>query len=65
MRLCRAANLKILRMMASGKRVSEIGGELNISATTVSTYRARILEKLNMTNTAELIRYALETHLFE
>jgi two-component system invasion response regulator UvrY len=56
---------EILRMMASGKRVSEIAGELHISATTVSTYRARILEKMNMTTTAELIRYALQTHLFD
>jgi DNA-binding NarL/FixJ family response regulator len=51
--------IEVLRMMASGKSVSQIADALHLSVTTVSTYRARVLEKLNMTTTAELIHYAL------
>jgi len=50
---------EILRNIACGKTVSQIAEQLHVSATTVSTYRARILEKMDMTNTAELIRYAV------
>jgi two-component system invasion response regulator UvrY len=56
---------EILRMIASGKSVTQIAAELNLSQTTVSTYRTRVLVKLGMTTTAELIRYALQTHLVE
>lgn len=56
---------EVLRMLASGKTVSQIAGELHLSATTVSTYRARILEKMNMTTTAELMHYALQNHLVD
>jgi two-component system invasion response regulator UvrY len=55
--------LEVLRMMASGKTVSQIAEELHLSVATVSTYRARILEKTGMTNNAELIRYALDNQL--
>ena len=54
---------EVLRKMASGKTVSQIARELHLSVPTVSTYRARILEKMGMSNTAELIRYALSHHL--
>jgi two-component system, NarL family, invasion response regulator UvrY len=50
---------EVLRMIALGKTISQIAAELHLSATTISTYRARILEKMNMTTTAELMRYAL------
>lgn len=56
---------EVLRKLGSGKTVAEIADELNLSATTVSTYRARLLEKMRMTTTAELIRYVLENHLVE
>jgi DNA-binding NarL/FixJ family response regulator len=56
---------EVLRMIASGKTVSQISENLHLSVTTVSTYRARILEKLNMTTTAELIHYALQNHLVD
>jgi two-component system, NarL family, invasion response regulator UvrY len=56
---------EILRMIASGKTVTQIASELHLSATTVSTYRTRILGKLNLATTAELIRYALQTHLVD
>jgi DNA-binding NarL/FixJ family response regulator len=56
---------EVLRMIAYGKTVSLIAEELHLSVATVSTYRARILEKMRMTNTAELIRYALSNHLVD
>jgi DNA-binding NarL/FixJ family response regulator len=55
--------IEVLRMLASGKSVSQIADILHLSVTTVSTYRARILEKLNMTTTAELMHYALSSGL--
>ena len=56
---------EVLRMIASGKTVSEIADILHLSVTTVSTYRARILEKMNLTTTAELMHYALRNHLVD
>ena len=60
-----AREFEVLRMIASGKTVSQIAGELHLSVATVSTYRARILEKMNMTTTAELMHYALRNHLVD
>jgi two-component system invasion response regulator UvrY len=54
---------EILVMIASGKAVGQIAEELHLSGTTVSTHRARILEKMGMTTTAQLIRYAVRNHL--
>jgi len=56
---------EVLRMIASGKTVSQIAEKLHLSVATVSTYRARILEKMNMTTTAELMHYALSNHLVD
>src|SRR6266852_2608397 len=56
---------EVLRMIACGKTVSQIAEELHLSVPTVSTYRARILEKMNMTTTAELMRYAFRNHLVD
>ncbi len=56
---------EVLRMMASGKTVSQVAEDLHLSVTTISTYRGRILEKMNMTTTAELMHYALRNHLIE
>jgi two-component system invasion response regulator UvrY len=56
---------EVLRMIASGKTNSQIAGELRLSVTTVSTYRARILEKMRMENNAELMRYALQNRLID
>ncbi len=55
----------VLRKIAGGKSVSQIASELRLSIKTVSTYRARILSKLELTTTAELLRYALEKGLCE
>ncbi|MEK7226614.1 MAG: response regulator transcription factor [Bacteroidota bacterium] len=54
---------EVLKLLASGKSVSSIAKALAVSMTTVSTYRARILEKMNMKSNAELIRYMLEKKL--
>ena len=55
--------LQILVLIASGKTVSEIAEELSLSIPTVSTYRARILEKMNMTSNAQLTHYAIKNNL--
>jgi two-component system invasion response regulator UvrY len=54
-----------LRLIASGKTVSEIALELSLSVKTVSTYRTRILEKMGLRNNAELMHYAMEHQLVE
>jgi DNA-binding NarL/FixJ family response regulator len=54
---------QVLCMLASGKTVTEIADELALSVKTVSTYRARILEKMDMKNNAELIHYAVQNKL--
>jgi len=54
---------QVLCMIASGKTVNEIGKMLSLSVKTVSTYRARILEKMNLKNNAALIHYALHNKL--
>ena len=56
---------QVMVMMASGKTLSEIGENLALSIKTVSTYRKRILTKLNMKNNAELIHFALKNNLVE
>jgi len=56
---------EVVRMIASGKTSSQIAEELHLSVTTVSTYRARILEKMGMANNAELMRYAMHNKLIE
>lgn len=53
----------ILRMIASGKPVGAIARELALSVKTVSTYRARVLEKMGLSNNAELVHYAFQNHL--
>jgi len=55
----------ILRMIASGKAVSQIAKELSLSVKTISTYRARVLEKMDMKNNAELTHYAMQKGLVE
>jgi two-component system invasion response regulator UvrY len=54
---------QILRLFGAGKTVSEIAAELSISVPTVSTYRARILEKTGLKTTAELVHYAIQNRL--
>jgi DNA-binding NarL/FixJ family response regulator len=54
---------QILRMIVSGKSPTEIANELHLSIKTISTYRARMLEKLDLHTTADLIRFGLEHNL--
>ena len=54
---------QVLRGLASGKKIKEIADELCLSINTISTYRSRILQKMDLENNAELIRYALKMGL--
>jgi DNA-binding NarL/FixJ family response regulator len=54
---------QVLCLLAQGRSVSEIAGELTLSVKTVSTFRARVLEKLGLRSNAALVRYALEHNL--
>ncbi len=54
---------EVLRLIASGKTVSEIASMLSLSDSTISTYRARILEKMGMRTNAELTHYAFSNKL--
>jgi DNA-binding NarL/FixJ family response regulator len=54
-----------LRLIASGKRLSEIAEALALSPKTVSVYRARVLEKMHMKSNAELTHYALKLGLVD
>jgi DNA-binding NarL/FixJ family response regulator len=55
--------LQVLRMLGGGKTVTEIATELSLSVKTISTYRARILEKLGMRTTAQLVHYCVAANL--
>lgn len=55
----------VLKLVAAGRTNTEIGKELFISENTVKTHRARIMEKLNLRNRAELIKYAIRKGLIE
>ncbi|HEX4596340.1 MAG TPA: response regulator transcription factor [Burkholderiaceae bacterium] len=54
---------QVLKLMASGHRLSDIADALALSPKTVSVYRARILEKMNMANNSELVHYAVKNGL--
>ena len=56
---------EVLRLIASGKAVGEIADILSLSNKTISTYRARILEKMGMRTNAELTYYAIHNRLVE
>ena len=55
--------LEVMSLIASGKTVSHIAELLSLSDKTISTYRARILEKMHMKTNAELIHYAIQNKL--
>jgi len=57
--------LEVLVLLAQGRSVKHIAQSLTLSIKTVSTYRARLQDKLQLTTTAELIRYALDHHLVD
>jgi DNA-binding NarL/FixJ family response regulator len=57
--------LEVLLMIAAGVSLTEIADRLHVSAKTVSSYRARLMEKMQMANNAEVTRYALENGLID
>ena len=56
---------QVFRMLVSGQAVSEIASELNLSVKTVSTHKARLMEKMGIDNQAELVRYAMRHRLVD
>jgi two-component system invasion response regulator UvrY len=60
-----ARELEVISMLASGKMMSSIAEELSLSPKTISTYRERILIKLNLNTTSDIIRYAIKEGLSE
>jgi len=56
---------EVFRLLAAGRAPTEIAARLHLSVKTVSTHKARILQKLGVGGTAELVRYALEHRLLE
>ncbi len=56
---------QVLCMIASGKTLTDIGDQLSLSVKTISTYRSRILEKMQLKNNAELTNYAIRNNLVE
>ena len=57
--------LQVLRLIAAGKSIKEIGAELSLSEKTVGTYRARLAEKMGLGTNVDLTRYALQHHLVD
>jgi DNA-binding NarL/FixJ family response regulator len=56
---------QVFRMLISGRAVSDIADDLNLSAKTVSTHKARLMEKMGIDNQADLVRYAIRHRLFD
>ena len=56
---------QVLQLIASGKTISQIAEQLELSVKTVSTYRARLLLKMKMKTNAELVRYAVQQGLVD
>jgi DNA-binding NarL/FixJ family response regulator len=54
---------EVLKLLAAGKSLTDIGTMLSISATTVGTYRSRILAKMDFKTNADMTRYAIAHHL--
>ena len=54
---------RVMWLIASGKQINEIAEEMSLSPSTISTYRARILRKLELSNNAALVRYAVKYRL--
>ena len=53
----------VMKLLATGKSVSDIADILSLSVTTISTYRARIMTKMNLKTNSDLTKYAIESHL--
>ncbi len=57
--------LEVFRLLVDGKYINEIAQQLSLSNKTVSTYKTRIMEKMNLQNIADLVRYALQHGMAE
>ena len=55
--------LEVFKMLANGISISQIAHQLHLSATTISTYRSRILQKLSLSTNADITRFAIEEKL--
>ena len=56
---------EIFRLIAKGKSVGQIAEELILSVNTITSYRSRMMEKMNFSTNAEIVRYAIENNLIE
>jgi DNA-binding NarL/FixJ family response regulator len=56
---------QVFRMLASGSSVSDIAERLNLSVKTISTHKARLMQKMNLANAADLVRYAISHRLLD
>ncbi len=56
---------EVMRLLVRGRRVADIAEALNLSPKTVSTYRRRVLEKMNMESNADLVEYAVRERLID
>ena len=56
---------RVMWLLASGKQIKQVAREMFLSASTVSTYRSRILKKLKLSSNADLVRYAIKHQLVE
>jgi DNA-binding NarL/FixJ family response regulator len=65
LRLLSKRELEIFHLLASGRSIKEIAGQLFLSPSTIATYRARLLVKLNLKSIIELIHYALRNNLID
>jgi two-component system invasion response regulator UvrY len=54
-----------MRMIGAGKTVTEFAAKMSLSVKTISTFRARILQKMNMRNNSELTHYAISNMLMD
>ena len=60
-----AREFEVMKMIARGASLKHVGERLHISPKTVTTYRARIIEKTGLGSNAELTRYMLENNLLD
>ncbi|MEO8354208.1 MAG: response regulator transcription factor [Chthoniobacteraceae bacterium] len=56
---------QVMSLIANGKTVKEVAAELSLSVKTISTYRSRILEKMNLQNNSQIMRYAVQQSLVD
>ena len=56
---------QVFRLLAEGKSVSDIAGQLTLSVKTISTHKARLMQKMNLGSTTDLIRYAISNRLID